>query len=867
MSRSAHHEMQRVINGDMQLPVRRRGRRGLAAEVRELLVPGSGSQSDDGRVSTVDHVNRASSSSAQWYSNDAVVKEYLELAKPREDAAANAPECTSLTSESSSEESIQAVGESVQNSPAAVRIPPKCFKESTNFFHKCFPTREFVKGSWKHACFLPSSGANHPRHIAALSDPRSEDGGNVLSGNLKKHLMVHHSSELASLGKRSWYDLINDAHSGAHPGRQNEVLAMVLAAQKAGAERWTKEQSTPTGMERFLIRLTPKNSSSAAAELDHLKQLSWMAMTSTPFNLADNVVFRDWAIGSAYRLTSTLPHRDSLRTKYLECLYACVLRCELERLHTADAFAVTFDAWSSRRKRKAMVAVTYHYLDEELVPVETVLDVIPTFESHTGVNLAVRIAKRVEARTRDNQVLYTATTDNASNVKMAARLIVDRFHELQALDVADEDGLTSEQEATLEFDDDCEPERAVGCFAHAVNLAVSAMYRVQAVSRIVKKVTDIVAAFGRSTLRQQALTKIQGQRKSPRLTLISYSETRWNSLKACLERFVKVYDDVLCAYGTGVFDRSYVAAREEEELPMVTRMELFQLNLIIQLLDPVEQYSVFLQGARYFTLAHSLYFYEMMVEAIDKVDASELVGFAAAKDTLLTQLEDRFAPFMEPGPTLLAALVHPAHFGRTSEGIDDEARAVCLNMLADWYQVLHDDEADTVASVGSKRKAVFGMPDGGPNESTPLESRAKALNEAKRLMFAVQEESERYDQHGGEGLTVGQLDEIDEKARAFFNKLDPDKKALCRMVLTGVPSSAASERAFSSSGLVDAPLRARLSATSLEMLTVVQCFFKKHGRDPSFLDKFWNDVQQWIGDPEDSRPHLNNLLSVLKEQL
>jgi hypothetical protein len=618
--------------------------------------------------------------------------------------------------------------------------------------------------------------------------------------------------------------------------------------------------------ERLNSSIKGKDQVSVREELTKLGQVAWMVRSSTPFNLTDDESFREWMalMLGVHSVDGVVPHRDSLSTKYLETLYACVLVYEMKKLHEAEAFGVTFDAWSSRRKRTALVSVTYHFVDRSFQPYETVLDAIPTSEGQTALNLAVRAAHRIEARTLDDQILYTATTDNANNVRTAARYIVDRFTALQELEVHEEGAAVEEAETLLAFDDDCEPERAVGCVAHAVNLAVNSLLSMSGVDVLVKKVTAIVATYGHSTKRQKTLSDIQVLLKRRPKVLVSYTDTCWNSLKRCIARFCELYDVLLCAWADGVFDAGFTAATGEPELAFPDRIELEVLKAIVKLLEPVEAFSTFLQGGRYFTTSHTLYFFDRMIEQISEVSLLPTLPHGAQmRDTLCTSLKDRMAPLRQPGPLMLAALVHPVQSRYTCESADSEALKGCFEMLVDWYMILlAENEADTRARKARSIWAQF--------RSEGLVGVSKKA-EAEEAVIRLLDEIYKYSDNLKGTLLPQKLDitkplALDDAVRDFFVGLPTRQAQLCRIVLAGVVPSGASQRVFSASDLVDSALQDQLSPTKIEMMTVVQCFLRRHPDDGA-LDHFWKCVADWLLDEENGIPALEDAVNKLKTEL
>ena len=72
---------------------------------------------------------------------------------------------------------------------------------------------------------------------------------------------------------------------------------------------------------------------------------------------------------------------------------------------------------------------------------------------------------------------------------------------------------------------------------------------------------------------------------------------------------------------------------------------------------------------------------------------------------------------------------------------------------------------------------------------------------------------------------------------------------------------------FSASGLVDSALRNRLKESTIEMLTVVQCSFRRVQGDGAVKAEFWALVKKWLLDADDGLPQLERVLNGLKMEL
>mmetsp|Transcript_9893 Transcript_9893/g.31379 ORF Transcript_9893/g.31379 Transcript_9893/m.31379 type:complete len:113 (-) Transcript_9893:197-535(-) len=72
--------------------------------------------------------------------------------------------------------------------------------------------------------------------------------------------------------------------------------------------------------------------------------------------------------------------------------------------------------------------------------------------------------------------------------------------------------------------------------------------------------------------------------------------------------------------------------------------------------------------------------------------------------------------------------------------------------------------------------------------------------------------------------------------------------SLVRVIMSGVASSAESERMFSGAGLIDSALRNRMSGELLEMSTIVMNFLR--GKTTTELREFWTKVSSLLKHPD-----------------
>lgn len=707
--------------------------------------------------------------------------------------------------------------------------------------------------------------------------------GRLLTSNAAAHLKSVHGSGSVAKGQTSVYEKLESfKRTGARDTRcaveHRTALKDYISNLKAGAAEATKRLNTLTSegtkpIESF-GKVTKEDHVGRAVRDCH--QLVMMISGGCSFRFGENVHFREYVKRVAASSTTAngaknLPSGTRLRTHVLNMLYAAVVRTEVAAFQEADAFSITFDAWTSRSMQHSLLAITYHWCDATFKMHEAVLDSVPLEQSHTAEHLAKEIAKRVHFRSSDRQILYTGVTDNAANVRKACVAVVNRLETLQQggqLDEEDDDGPLQD-----------ELERAIGCVAHSLNLAVGDLLRdLPELKKLVEQMAGVIAAVNRSNQRKLALREFQVKlnlRKEGRtLMLISFIVTRWNSLVRAVDRFVVLYDALIVMFATRCFDNS-----DEDTVSLPDRIALEELKGLGLVLAPLQDLTTRVQGAKYMTAPHIQNWVAEVVSKIKDVDLppgrSGMPSLPQrARDCLLRSLRKRTESYFEPDhPFTLAALMHPLRAEETIKRLGTDGQA-SVEKLVEWSQILHFD-LDAVAEktlMSRKRKRednekrlsmLFGDlgdtdPESGSSSgASSSESQSCELTEVEiDDLYAADGEKRRaelrtlFTRLMEEGKTSDvTVEQADARCEAFYSESGNGRsqRALAGLIFSTIGTSGSSERVFSASGLIDSALRSRLSATTLEKLTVIQCYSKK--ATVADVKKLLTSLEAWLRDP------------------
>jgi len=517
----------------------------------------------------------------------------------------------------------------------------------------------------------------------------------------------------------------------------------------------------------------------------------------------------------------------------LSLLYALVMDSMLLEFD-CKSFSVTFDLWSSRSIVHSLLSITYHFVDDCFNLRSLVLDAVPANCKHTADNFAILLAKRIDLRAPTDALLYTGVSDNASNVIAASRLLLARFEELRNANL-------DERLAPGDMDES-EPERALQCVPHTLNLAVQDMMNgaEAGVGQLVERVRAIVRAYRRSLSKKRLLSakvkELQRHGRSiPDIRLKIDVSTRWNSTLEMLRSFVATYDAVLLMVVDDEFGRT-----EETIDPPRRELEYPRLQEIIRLLETMEEATVWMQGESYYTLPHVQAVLKTTTESVGNF-VTDNIHVSAAKDALLRSLKARSEPYFEPRhPCTIAAALHPVHCHEPRDWVQVH------KVLTEWMIHFMGDPA-LLARAPDDEELAVALGDEGGSFIPESDRDAKAL--ARGLLVTIRREAKKLSDEERSFL-FGSPREMTASAKAFYvgiaKSLNVVQLAALKTALSGIGAATSSERMFSDAGRIDAPLRNKLGEDSLEMLTIIRNFLK--GKSKEDLDVFWAHVSLRLED-------------------
>lgn len=276
-------------------------------------------------------------------------------------------------------------------------------------------------------------------------------------------------------------------------------------------------------------------------------------MDFQPFRMIEDKGFQNFVkqINPNY----VLPSRKTVSATYIPALYEKCLQNTKEVARSIQNMCITTDCWTSRNNESYM-AITGHFIDKEFSQHNILLDCSVLTERHTSVNLAAELHRVTEEWNVSNKILI-AISDNAANIRSA---IIDHLNWPY-----------------------------FGCFAHTLNLIVTAALREENVQPVIIKIKTIVSHFKRSSSAQNKLNtyQINNGATTPK-KLIQDVVTRWNSTYYMIDRLLELEDAVKATI-----------ALLDTHLETLNAEEWSLLKELRKILNPFESATKAVSGEKY----------------------------------------------------------------------------------------------------------------------------------------------------------------------------------------------------------------------------------------------------------------------------
>jgi hypothetical protein len=348
------------------------------------------------------------------------------------------------------------------------------------------------------------------------------------------------------------------------------------------------------------------------------KQALWVAETAQPFTIVERPSyvemmksFQDWMItGSAYKVKTTIND-----------IY-CTSRKKLKEtlISTCKTISLSLDIWTST-DQKPFMAIIGHWLTEEFIYEEAVLDFVEIQGRHTGANMAEYVFDCLKYYDLQYKLLYIVG-DNASNNGTLMDEVLNKIRQ------------EASEEQVILFEG---RDSFIGCLAHTLNLVVQDFLsdlNLVCINKI-KEIADHVAS---QPQRRQEWIKLSTISDGNRNKFIETNvKTRWNSTYRMIKDAIQC-GDVVKKY-TRLDDKLRSNELNENDWKI-----LKQLEEVLSVFDQLTQ----IVSEQRPTITQSLGIYFRLYDIFDDVEKIINENIPFIKNRHLQELD----------PTIIKALWH-----------------------------------------------------------------------------------------------------------------------------------------------------------------------------------------------------------------
>ncbi|XP_055053943.2 E3 SUMO-protein ligase ZBED1 [Misgurnus anguillicaudatus] len=294
-----------------------------------------------------------------------------------------------------------------------------------------------------------------------------------------------------------------------------------------------------------------------------------------------------------------LPSRHYFTRVALPALYE---KCRAEvanEVLKAEYIAATTDLWSSR-KMEPYISLTIHYIDANFNLNTKCLQTAFIPEDHTGQNIAHALREAVAAWGLNEEKLVCITTDNASNIKLAAD--VNGWMRLQ-------------------------------CFGHRLHLAIENAMKDSRIDRAMGVCKKLVSSFSYSWKKKRDLAEAQKQLNLPEHSLKTECPTRWGSRQEMISRVLEQHKAITQVLSSDRKLRHLTLSWQDIDV----------LEAINKCLSPLVEFTDALSGEKYISVSFlkpTLHLFNSSILAVQEDDT----GLAKSiKQKIVDYLNEKYS--------------------------------------------------------------------------------------------------------------------------------------------------------------------------------------------------------------------------------
>ena len=242
------------------------------------------------------------------------------------------------------------------------------------------------------------------------------------------------------------------------------------------------------------------------------------------------------------------------------------------------------------------MSYTIHYIDSEWVLRSACLQASFSPEDHTGDNIKLAVLATLQNWNLDIKDQVAITTDNASNIKLACRLL----------------GC-------------CQ----LSCFSHNLDLAVQRGLDDHRIERVLKVCRKIVATFSYSWQRRRQLLDEQQKRNLPTHKLKADVKTRWSSVYDMVQRIMEQKEAL----------REVLSVDRSTAYLVLTWQDMDVLESVSTVLAPLRELTDLLAGEKKVTASAVIPLLQHLT--------NHILAASGTDNTLTTEIKERIKDNIE----------------------------------------------------------------------------------------------------------------------------------------------------------------------------------------------------------------------------
>lgn len=390
----------------------------------------------------------------------------------------------------------------------------------------------------------------------------------------------------------------------AKGGNTSTLRKHLVGTHRIDVDKNESANSTPS-IASFLVG-KPNLSKARTLQIDR-RIAAFIAQDGRPISIVDGEGFKSLInfLEPDYDIKSR-----TTTTALIKELYDEGVRKLLVKLEKALYVAFTTDLWTSLQNI-AYMCVTAHWINPVWELESAILQTRETPERHTGQNISVRLSDCANEWNIPINKIAATVHDNGSNMNAAMNLLDDWPDQL--------------------------------CFAHTLQLAISAGLKVKSIARMLGASRRLSAHFKRSTVAAQALREKQKALQNNDTTTVSEviidCSTRWNSTLDMLERLVKLR----WAIGAVLSDPQ-VTVRSITSTYEMTDENWSLAEALIPILKPFKQVTVMSSGQKYPSISSVYVHLYIIMKNISDLKPDDAAAIKECRKAITNELQTRYYP-------------------------------------------------------------------------------------------------------------------------------------------------------------------------------------------------------------------------------